>query len=499
MVDNKNLIKKIPEPVLHTAQALKNAGYEAYLVGGCVRDLLLDRDPKDWDITTNATPEQITSLFPRTFYENDYGTVGVVQSKEGEDEHIHDSLKVIEVTPYRLESGYANKRHPDQVFFVHKITDDLNRRDFSINAIALDPHQGHIVDIAKGQDDIKDKILRTVGDPDTRFQEDALRLLRAIRLSCELDFEIEPRTEKSILDNAHLLQHISRERVRDEFVKILMSDSPMRGLELAHKFHMLQFIAPELEAAIGIDQGGAHAYDVWEHLLRALQHTADKKWPLEIRLAALFHDIAKPDTRRKIEGKVKWTFYGHEVVGTKKTKKILQDLKFPQKVIEKVLKLIRWHMFFSDTEEITHSAVRRLIANVGQENIWDLMNVRIADRVGTGRPKEEPYRLRKYQAMIEEVMRDPVSVGMLKIDGKRIMEVTRETPGPKIGFTLHALLEEVIENPKLNTAEYLENRATELIKLPIEELKALGEKGKLIKEEEEEKQVKEIRKQYWVE
>ncbi|MDQ3014637.1 MAG: CCA tRNA nucleotidyltransferase [bacterium] len=500
MDDIQNFIKKIPEPVLDTAQALKNAHYEAYLVGGCVRDLLLGRKPKDWDITTNATPEQIVALFPRTFYENDYGTVGVVLEEENAEDQrkdIDETLRVIEITPYRLESGYADKRHPDQVIFTHKITDDLNRRDFTINAIALDPHQGHIVDIAKGHDDIKDRILRTVGDSDARFQEDALRILRAIRFSTELNFEISPETEKSILDNASLLEHISRERVRDEFARILMSDNPKRGLELAHKFHVLHFITPELEKAVGVEQGGVHAYDVWEHLLRSLQLTADKKWPLEIRLAALFHDIGKPVTKR--EGEHKPTFYGHEVVGAKMTKKILTELKFPQKVIEKVVKLVRWHMFFSDTEEITHSAVRRLVANVGQENVWDLMNVRIADRIGTGRPKEEPYRLRKYQSMIEEVMTDPVSVGMLKIDGKRIMEVTHETPGRKIGYVLHALLEEVIEDPKLNTPEYLEGRATLLVKLPVEELQVLGDKGKQIKEEEEEKQVEEIRKKYHVE
>jgi tRNA nucleotidyltransferase (CCA-adding enzyme) len=278
-----------------------------------------------------------------------------------------------------------------------------------------------------------------------------------------------------------------------------MSKEPKRGLELAQKFHVLQFISPDLEKAIGVEQGGIHKYDVWEHLLRSVQLTADKDWPLEIRLAALFHDIGKPPTRRIQEGKEKWTFYGHEVVGAKMAKRILQDLHFPQKTIDKVVKLIRWHMFFSDTETITHSAVRRMIANVGQENVWDLMNVRIADRVGTGRPKEEPYRLRKYQAMIEEVMSDPVSVGMLKIDGKGVMDVIHETPGPKIGYILHALLEEVIEDPKLNTEEYLQKRAQELAKLSQTELKALGEKGKQIKAEEEEKKVGEIRKRYSVE
>ncbi len=496
MAQKGDLLNQIPEFVRSTAETLKKARFQAFLVGGCVRDLLLGREPRDWDIATDATPEEIMSLFSRTFYENVYGTVGVVYG--GDDgENVPDSLKVIEITPFRLESSYSNKRHPDQVIFSHNIEDDLKRRDFTINAIAYDLDKGHIVDLDKGQDDIKDKILQTVGNPNVRFQEDALRMLRAIRLSVELNFKISPETEKAIADNANLLDHISKERVRDEFIRIILSDNPKGGLELAQKLHILKYISEDLERAIGIEQGGIHKYDVWEHLLRSMQHAADKKWPLEIRLAALFHDIGKPPTRR--EGAPKWTFYGHEVVGARMTKKILGGLHFPSKLIEKVTKLIRWHMFFSDTETITHSAVRRLIANVGQENVWDLMNVRVADRIGTGRPKEEPYRLRKYQAMIEEVMSDPVSVGMLKIDGKGIMDVIRETPSRRIGLILHALLEEVIEDPKLNTQEYLEKRAHELAKLPEQELKERGEKGKLIKDQEEDKKVEEIRKRYHVE
>ncbi len=486
---------KIPKEVIPAMKTLHRAGFEAYFVGGCVRDLMLGKNPKDWDITTNAVPEEIIALFPKTFYENTYGTVGVVNEQEGIDE----TLKVIEITPYRTESAYSDNRRPDQVTFSKDIKDDLKRRDFTINAIALDPSKGQVIDLYNGHSDIEAKIIRTVGNPTERFQEDALRLLRAVRLSAELDFEIEAATEKAIVDNSHLLKNISKERIRDEFSKIIMSPSPKRGLEIAHKLQLLQYIVPDLEKGIGIDQGGVHTYDVWEHLLRSLQLTADKNWPLDIRLSALFHDIGKPDTRRNTPGKDKWTFYGHEVVGARMTKRILTDLKFPQKLIDKVVKLVRWHMFFSDTETITHSAVRRLVVNVGATNVWDLMNVRVADRIGTGRPKENPYRLRKYHSMIEEVMRDPVSVGMLKIDGKRIMDVTHETPGPKIGYVLHALLEEVIEDPKRNTPEYLENKATELIKLPIEELKKLGEKGKELKAQEEEKELEEIRKKHFVE
>ncbi len=495
MTIDEIIMEKIPTQVTNVAQTLVKAGYEAYLVGGCVRDLLLHKKPKDWDLTTNATPDKIMALFPHTFYENTYGTVGVVLEEEG----IDPTIKVIEITPYRQEGAYSDKRRPDVVTFSQNIEDDLKRRDFTVNAIALETTKGQVIDLFEGIKDIKAKVLKTVGEPTLRFQEDALRLLRAVRLSTELHFEIDDHTEKAIVDNSHLLAHISKERIRDEFIKIMMSDNPKRGLELAHKVGILKFVVPDLEKGINIDQGGIHQYDVWEHLLRSLQLTADKKWPLELRIAALFHDIGKPDTRRKIEGKTKWTFYGHEVVGAKMTKKILADLIFPQKLIEKVVKLVRWHMFFSDTETITLSAVRRLIVNVGKDNIWDLMNIRIADRIGTGRPKESPYRLRKYHAMIEEVMRDPISVGMLKIDGKRIMEVTHETPGRKIGYVLHALLEEVLENPKLNATDYLEKRAQELIVLPENELKVLGEKGKETQELADEKKVDEIRKKHFVE
>jgi tRNA nucleotidyltransferase (CCA-adding enzyme) len=492
-METSNLIKQIPVEVTDVALGLKNGGFEAYLVGGCVRDLFLHRSPKDWDITTNATPDKIIGLYPHTFYENTYGTVGVVTHENPED-----AVKIVEITPYRLEEGYSDKRRPDNVHFSQNIEDDLKRRDFTINAIALDPFKGHTIDLFKGQQDIKDSILRAVGDPDIRFSEDALRMLRAIRLACELGFEIEKATEEAIADKAELLTYISKERIRDEFSRIIMSKNPKQGIELAESLGILKFISPELEEGIGMDQGGAHAYTVWEHLLRSLQHTADKGWSLEVRLAALFHDIGKPRTYRKT-GDSKPTFYGHEVVGAKMVKKILSDLKFPQKTIEKVIKLVRWHMFFSDTETITHSAVRRMIVNVGKDNVWDLMSVRGADRIGTGRPKESPYRLRRYHSMIEEVMRDPVSVGMLKMDGQGIMKAANLKPGPKIGFILHALLEEVIENPKLNTAEYLEKKALELSTLDEKELKKLGEKGKEVKDAEEEKKIGEIRKKHFVE
>ncbi|MEY2664591.1 MAG: hypothetical protein RIT04_399 [Candidatus Parcubacteria bacterium] len=486
----------IPTEVARVIETLENKGFEAYLVGGCSRDIFLGRTPKDWDVTTNATPEEIIPLFEKTFYENKYGTVGVVDEKTE-----NESLKVVEVTPYRLESAYTDFRHPDEVKFSKHLDDDLKRRDFTINAIAVGVSKGAIKDIKDNFDgfqDIKDKTIRTVGKPDDRFTEDALRMIRAIRLATELGFTINIDTKNAIVKHAHLLEKISTERIRDEFSKILLSTEPKKGIEMLHELGLLKYIAPELEKGIGVEQNQAHSFDVWEHLLRSLQHAADKGWALDIRLAALFHDIAKPETRRLSRETKQFTFYGHEVVGSRETAKILERLKYPKKIAEKVVKMVRWHMFFSDTEEITLSAVRRMIVNVGQENIWDLMNLRICDRIGTGRPKEDPYRLRKYKAMVEEALRDPVTVGMLKIDGKRILDVTHETPGPKVGHTLHALLEEVLEDPKKNTPEYLEARALELFKMSEIELKKLGDAGKKKQEEEDNKDIEKINSKYHV-
>jgi tRNA nucleotidyltransferase (CCA-adding enzyme) len=491
---------KIPSEVTEVTNKIQEAGYMAYLVGGCVRDVLIGKKPKDWDITTNATPDEICSLFEHSFYENAFGTVGVV-NKETEDK----TLEIIEVTTFRLEANYSDGRRPDNVTFSQNLHDDLKRRDFTINAIAINLPLGsneilknNITDLFGGQNDLKNRIISTVGNPDERFKEDALRMLRAVRLSAELGFTINIETKSSISKNGALLKNIATERIRDEFTRIIMSDQPMNGLMLASELDILQYIAPELLDSKDIKQNKAHSYNVWEHLMRTLQHSATKKYPLKVRLAALFHDIGKPASRRWSEEKKDWTFHGHDVIGVRVTRKTLERLKFPKDLINDVIKLVRWHMFFSDTDQITLSAVRRLVRNVGKENIWDLMNLRISDRIGTGRPKESPYRLRKYNSMVEEAMRDPISVEMLKIDGNRLMEVTHETPGPKIGFILHALLEEVLDDPKKNTSDYLENRSIELAKNSEEELKKLGEQGKNKKNEAEQQELSEIRNRYWV-
>jgi len=483
----------IPPEVLEVTTALQNAGFEAYLVGGCVRDLMLGKMPKDWDVTTNAHPDQIQALFEDTFYNNEFGTVGVVNESTQDP-----TLKVVEVTPYRTEGHYTDKRRPDSVTFGVTLEEDLARRDLTVNAVALDPSNGQLVDPYKGQVDLGAKLLRAVGDPRERFREDALRMMRTIRLGAELGFGIEQDTFVALLENASLLEHISKERIRDELTKVIMSPRPMEALLHMKHTGLLHYVLPELERGIGIEQNQAHSYHVFEHLLRALQHAADSDWPLEVRLAALFHDISKPECRRKGPNG-EWTFYGHEVVGSRVTRKALQELHFPKEIVEKVVKMVRWHMFFSDPDLITLSAVRRMIVNVGgDDTIWHLLNVRKCDRIGSGRPKEQPFRFRKYVSMVEEALRDPISVGMLKVDGKRLMEVTHETPGPRIGNMLHALLEEVLEDPSKNTETYLEARAVALSALPDVELLALGAQGKDRKEEEEEREIEQLRKKHHV-
>ena len=484
---------QIPKEVSRITATLEAAGFEAWVVGGCVRDLLLGRKPKDWDITTNANPEQIQGLFENTFYTNEFGTVGIVNEGVGDE-----SLKVVEATPYRLEGKYSDARRPDSVEFSQNIEDDLKRRDFTINSLAYNPVKDKLLDPYEGIKDIGVGLIRAVGEPGERFGEDALRIMRAVRISAELGFDIETNTKTAMAKCGSQLEKISKERIRDEFVRILNSPKPMQAFVLSHSLGILQYITPELEKGIGIDQNQAHSFDVWEHNLRSLQHAADKSWSFEVRLAALFHDVGKPQARRRSEEKNDWTFHGHDVVGARITKKALDNLKFSRETIEKVTTLVRWHMFFSDPDKITLSAVRRVISNVGRESIGDLIQLRICDRIGTGRPKEQPFRLRKYQAMIEQALRDPISVAMLAVDGADVIRVTGETPGPRIGWLLHALLEEVLDEPGRNTQEYLEKRLLGLAKLPDVELQALGKEGKEKKEEAEQADIREIEKKYHV-
>lgn len=546
----KNLITKVPKEVVFVMDTLEKHGFEAYLVGGCVRDLVLDKVPKDWDVATNAKPQEIIGFFEKTVYENEFGTVGVCLPASSEESVPYETplnnvspdlpalpnsreqagtpeYMIVEVTPYRLEAKYSDFRHPDKVSWGTKIEEDLKRRDFTINAMAY--NKNGLTDIFGGLKDIKDKTIRAVGEPDDRFTEDALRMLRAVRFATELNFSISHETTESILKNKDLIKKISEERIRDEFEKIIMSDNPSFGIVMLYKLGLLQHTIPELGEGVGVEQLGEHIYDVWEHLLQALQHAANKNWSLEVRLAALFHDIGKPRTRRDVHSaltknsgafalggikagdprrkeflsarsgitKKAYTFYGHEVVGARMTQKIMERLKFSKKETELVEKLVRNHMFFSDTEKITLSAVRRIITKVGKENIWILMNVRECDRVGM-KKKETPYRLRKYFAMIEEALHDPISVSQLKIDGDFMLKNLNIPAGPRMGWILHALLEEILDAPEKNTVEHLSLLVKSLNMLGDAELKVLGERGKEKKEALEGEEIEKLHTKHGV-
>ena len=482
----------IPLVVRATAETLENAGFEAYLVGGCVRDLLRGKTPKDWDLTTNAHPEQIQELFVEHYANNDFGTIGV--KTEDED----PTLQVIEITPYRSESGYTDLRRPDTVTFGVSLDEDLSRRDFTVNALAYRPKTDTLVDHFGGMEDLDAKRLKTVGDAHGRFNEDALRMMRAVRLAAELGFVIEPSTMTAISENSLLLKRISIERVTAEFLRIINSSEPMQGIVFLEKLGLLEHFIPELKAGIGCDQSGIHAFDVYEHNLRTLQAAADKDFPEHVRIASLFHDVGKPATRRTGGKNKHYTFFGHEVVGARMTKCILERLKLPRETTDTVVNLVRWHMFFSDPEMITLAAVRRTIVRIGDDHIDDLLNLRVCDRIGTGRPKEQPFRFRKYKAMVDEALRDPISVKMLKVNGDRIMEMTGEKPGRRLGYVLNALLEEALEDSTKNTAEYMEKRALGLLELDEAALIELSEAGKRKQAEEEASALRDIAREHKV-
>lgn len=480
----------IPKEIRAILEKLQENGFEAFVVGGCVRDLLTDQIPKDWDVTTNAKPEEIQKIFPDSFYENEFGTVGIKTASED------SSLQVVETTTYRTESAYSDQRHPDSIKFAIRLEEDLRRRDFTINALAIDK-EGKVTDLFGGQTDLKKKMVRAVGDPDERFAEDALRLIRAIRFATVLDFAIEAKTLEAIKKNVKLMAKISPERIRDEFIKIISTDRGGRGVELLRETGLMPFAIPELLEGVGVGQNLHHIYTVWEHNLRALQYACDKNYSLVVRLASLLHDVGKPRSK-KGEGKYS-TFYGHEVVGARMVVKILARLHFPGNLSDKIIKLVRWHLFYYNVGEVTESSVRRLVANIGKENVEDLIKVREADRIGSGTPKAKPYKLRHLQFMIDKVAHDPLSAKMLKINGTELMVLLNLPPGPQIGMILAALTEEVLDDPEKNNKSYLEKRSQELNLFSEKELTNLARKGKNKLAEEEEKEIKKIKQRYYVE
>jgi len=508
---------QIPKEVSEILGKLSDAGFKAYIVGGCVRDLLRGEKPKDWDITTSAKPEEIQKIFPDSFYENKFLTV---TAKTGSDE---PSLKEVEITTFRAEGKYTDKRHPDEIRFAETLEEDLSRRDFTINAIAMAlskvksqkpkdaaknsfSHsslvfsQGReLIDLFGGQDDLESKLIRAVGEPEKRFGEDALRMMRAVRLATELDFNIEPATFAAIQKEAGLLNFIAKERIRDELIKILMTKRARYGIELLHEAGLLKFIIPELEEGIGVTNR-PKIFTIWEHNLKALDYAPKADFPLDVRIAALLHDVGKPRTKGPMKNN-EWTFYGHDVVGSRMSLEILERLHFPRDMIEKIAKLIRWHLFRYESEEATtDSSVRRLIRRVGYENMSDLVKLRICDRMGMDVPKAVPYRLRHFQFRVEKILKEEEAPTpkILKVNGEDIMKILGIPPGPKIGRIIEVLMQDVLDDPSKNNSGDLESRIKGLGKLSDDELVKIAEvaesKVELVKDEK----ISELKAKYWV-
>ncbi len=449
----------LPGKVLEIIASLKAAGYEIYAVGGSIRDTLMNRPTKGWDFTTNATPEQILSIFPDSFYDNQFGTVGIKIYASPPSEHTEPELiDIFEITTYRSEQGYTDNRHPDVISWGKTLRDDLSRRDFTINAIASDGVE--IIDPYNGQTDIRAKIIRTVGAPKERFAEDALRMMRAVRIAAQLGFMIEPGTMTAIQESAGRLNTISAERIRDELFKLLASNFAADGVLVLKNSGILHEILPELELAFDTPQKSPkrhHLYDVGTHLVMALRNCPSDD-PL-VRLATLLHDIGKPATFRKTPDGV-ITFYNHEVVGAKIAKSIAVRLRLSKKQSEKLITLIRWHQFTVD-ERQTDSAIRRFIRHVTKEYLPDMLALRIGDRLGGG-ALETSWRLELFKKRLEEVQQQPFGVPDLLIDGYMVMKELGIKPGPLIGIALDRLFAEVEAGNLQNTEAALLQRLHEL-------------------------------------
>ncbi len=347
-----------------------------------------------------------------------------------------------------------------------------------------------------GQKDLRDGIIRAVGNAEDRFNEDALRMMRAVRFATELGFQLDFNTRRAIEKLSGLMEAIAKERIRDEFEKIIMSDRAASGIILLEELNLLVHVLPELRDGIGVGQNKHHIYTVFEHNVKSLDYAAKKNYSLEVRLASLLHDLGKPKAKRG-EGPNS-TFYGHDIVGARMAIMALERLRFSKDIIEKVVHLVRYHMFYYNVGEVSEAGVRRFIARVGPECIPDLFKIREADRIGSGVPKAVPYKTRHLLFMIEKVKHDPVSPKMLKIKGDGVMKILSIEPGPRVGQILSILLEEVLDDPEKNDSKYLEPRVLELGKLSEKELRAFSEKAKGKKDEFNTGVEEDMKKKYYV-
>ena len=437
---------EVPKKVQRIIRTLQEQGYDAYAVGGCVRDSLLDRSPADWDITTSAKPMEVKEIFKRTVDTGlQHGTVTVLMEKEG-----------FEVTTYRIDGEYEDSRHPKEVIFTGNLEEDLKRRDFTINAMAYNDETG-LVDVFGGIRDLESKIVRCVGNPRERFTEDALRILRAVRFSAQLGFTIEKDTAYWAKALAPTLEKISAERIQTELVKLLVSAHP-QYLKTAWELGITQIVLPEFDAMMETPQNTPHhCYSVGEHTLKALEYTeADKVQ----RLAVLFHDMGKPAMRTTDEQGLDH-FHGHPKVSAELARKILRRLRFDNDTIRKVTELVSWH---ECPWECTPRSLRRALSKMDAELFPVLLKIRRADVLAQSeyRREEKLERLEESRRLYEEIQRkqECISVKMLAVSGKDLITAGMK-PGKEIGDTLNAFLELVLEDPEKNTKEYLLSKGRE--------------------------------------
>ena len=430
----------LPEKVTMIIENLRMHGYEAYAVGGCVRDSILAKKPEDWDITTSAKPEEIKRLFSRTVDTGiEHGTVTVLLGKES-----------FEVTTYRIDGAYEDSRHPKEVVFTNKLEEDLKRRDFTINAMAYND-EVRLVDVFGGMKDLNRHLIRCVGEPKERFSEDALRILRAIRFSAQLAFPIEPVTAEAIRELAPTLANISAERIQAELVKLLMSNHPER-LQDAYELGITKVILPEWDAMVGVEQNTPHhRYDVADHTLHAMKNVKKDKI---LRLTMLFHDMGKPSMKTTDE-KGRDHFKGHALVSEEIARSVMRRLKFDNDTVKKVTRLVCYHDY---RIEATPQNVRRAMNRIGVELFPYYLAVRMADVKA-----QSPYRRREkienivaMRELYQEVLLkgECVTLRDLAVTGKDLMQIGMK-PGRELGNMLNELLEWVIDDPACNKKEIL--------------------------------------------
>ena len=433
----------IPASLEELAQVFRQHGRQCYLVGGAIRDMLLGRRSTDYDIATDALPQEVQGMFRRVIPTGlKHGTVTV----------LFRGLR-FEVTTFRIEREYLDGRRPDSVQFTPSIEEDLRRRDFTVNAIAYDLATRRLLDPHGGRADLHLRIIRAIGDPLERFREDGLRPVRACRFASQFGFSVEPATFAAIPASLDTVRKVSAERIREELIRLLGAPQPSQGFRLMASCGLLELLLPELSAGAGVEQRALHCFDVLEHSLRSCDAAEPDNLP--VRLAALLHDIGKPGTlKRQEDGSL--SFHGHERLSAELSGVLLERLRFPNQLIQKTCHLVLHHMF-NYTEEWSDAAVRRFVARVGEEHLPDLLALRRADQVGTcGDPAPSP-ALAAFSQRLERVLAAGRALTLrdLAVDGRDIMQALGLGPGPQVGVVLGQLLESVLEDPKLNTRETL--------------------------------------------